>query len=79
MSDFTIKIDYEMREKIFQQILTEDYEMVKNDIHTLFMKDGYLKPHEQEDLLDFLDIKKAMERMIRYYFTREEAEEILGE
>ena len=54
--------------------------MVKSDIRAL-KSQGKVKPlegFELQDLKDFKRIKKALERLIRYYYTREEYELILG-
>ena len=67
-------------EEITRKTLVEDWRMVKSDIRAL-KEAGKVKPlegFERQDLKDFKRIRKALERLIRYYYTREEYEAILG-
>jgi hypothetical protein len=78
---YTIELDQEMKDRMFRQIIVEDYHMLCNDVKSLKRahKTSGLENYQLEDLHDSIRWRKALKTMIRYYFSHEEANKIIGE
>lgn len=72
-----INIKDETLDDMFRAVLVADWMRVKQEVKELKEKE-HLLPHQQEDLAYSKKIKKAYERIIRYVYTHDEAEEIIG-
>ena len=65
---------------IVRKVIVDDWESVKIDIKNLkhVAKQRDLEPFEKQDLEDWKRIKKALEALIRYYYTYEDYTKILS-
>jgi hypothetical protein len=72
-----LEIDDEMVDKIVKTVLKNDYERVCYSIREL-LKQLDLKPYQEEDLVNDLEIKKALEVMLRYYLPYDEANKFIN-
>ena len=70
-----IEIDIEA-EKIFEQVLIEDYKINWSYIREL-LSQKELAIYQKEDLEHCLDRRGAFETLIRYYFESSRAQEII--
>ena len=78
MKEFTIKINYEIRDELMKQFLLDDYDGTIHEIKYL-MKKRKLEPHLQEDYDYNTDLKEAFERLLRFYLPVYEADKLIGE
>lgn len=77
----TIEIDYQLSDKITLNSLKESYESNLASYKALKrrFKDGEkLERYELEDMKDFKEIRKALERVIRYYMDPFQQEQYFG-
>jgi hypothetical protein len=72
-----LEIDDEMADKIVKTALKNDYERVCYSIREL-LKQVDLKPYQEEDLVNDLEFKKALEFMLRYYLPYDEANKFIN-
>jgi hypothetical protein len=73
----TIELSVETSDQLFRDILVKEYRDNLNDIASLESKDS-LGRWEVEDLLGTIERSKAMEVLIRYYFSEAEYIGIIG-
>jgi hypothetical protein len=62
---------------IFRDILVEDYIRLCNDIKDLETKFDELESWEREDLVNNKYYRKGFKKILRYYLTRDEAEQLI--
>jgi len=72
-----VEIDQETLDRMFKQTLVKDWELIKKEIKTLKHK-SILLDHHKEELKFMKKTKKSYERVIRYCYSNDEANEILG-
>jgi len=70
------ELDDDLVDKIVRQVLKDDYESICDTARFLLGKDD-VRPFEQGDLDYYLQLKPAMEVLLKYYFTIEKANEII--
>ena len=73
---FTISIADETADSLFRDILIQDYRGLVSNIADLEHM-AELAPYQQEDLDDNIRIKAAMEILIGYYLTEDQAREVM--
>jgi hypothetical protein len=62
---------------IFRDILVEDYIRLCNDIKDLEAKFDELESWEREDLVNNKYYRKGFKKILRYYLTRDEADQLI--
>lgn len=80
MTGISIKLDYEMADKIVVEALKDSYNSITSDIRRLKRKSKTvdLEDYEVQDLKDFKQNRKAIKRVICYYTTVDEQKEFFG-
>ena len=78
MKEFTIKINYDIRDELMKQFLLDDYDGTIHELKYL-KKKGYLEQYQQEDYDYHTDLKEAFERLLRFYLPVYEANKLIGE
>lgn len=78
MKKYTMEVDYEVADNIFLHVLKDDYIVLNKEIARIkASQEGRLladyPPHIREDYEANYDYVVAMEKLFRYYMTREEA------
>ena len=62
---------------IFRDILVEDYIRLCRDIKDLEADEGNLESYQREDLMNNKYYRKGFKKILRYYLTHNEAEELI--
>jgi hypothetical protein len=73
-----VDLDYEVVTDLFKAVLVEDYRTNLKEIRKLQHKE-ILPDYVKEDLIYSLRLANAMETLMKYYFTSEEAKRIINE
>jgi len=63
---YTIKVDSSVGDQIAEQVLLSDYQGILTDIDRLQSQDN-LKPYQQQDLENDIEVRDAMEKVLTYY------------
>jgi len=63
---YTIKVDSSVGDQIAEQVLLSDYQGILTDINRLQSQDN-LKPYQQQDLENDIEVRDAMEKVLTYY------------
>ena len=63
---YTIKVDSSVGDQIAEQVLLGDYQGILTDINRLQSQDN-LKPYQQQDLENDIEVRDAMEKVLTYY------------
>jgi hypothetical protein len=72
---YNLKLDAEMVDKIFKDVLVQDYKRICKFINQI--KDTEtLEDYQKEDLENDKHFKSGFEILLDYYFTTDEASEI---
>ena len=71
-----LELDDDLVDKIVRQVLKDDYESICDNARYLLGKVD-VRPFEQGDLDYYLQLKPAMEVLLKYYFPIEKANEII--
>ena len=76
---YTIELETDALDAIFRQILVEDYHSLRREIKTLKKerKTNGLEDYQMEDLSDCIRYRDALKIAITYYFSHEEARNII--
>ena len=72
-----IELEHEQIAAIVQASLVEDYRMVMEDIKRLKGKESELEPFELEDLENALNLRVALQTLLRYYMLAHEADALI--
>ena len=78
MTKINIVLEEEQLDKMFQERLLSDYHMLNQEVRDLLARPQLL-PHQQEDLNDSRKYAEAVETMLFYYFSHDEAKKIVDE
>jgi hypothetical protein len=71
-----IEVSQETYDALFYNVLIKDYESVCSSIRALTSTLD-LKPFQEEDLVYDIELKKAMEKLLKYYLYIEDANRII--
>lgn len=71
-----VKIDHKNTHNLVKKVMVENYKNIQGDIKRLSKKKT-LAAHEQEEFKYFIELSKAFEKLIGYYFSVSEAKEII--
>ena len=72
-----IELEHEQIAAIVQASLVEDYRMVMQDLTRLMGKGSALEPFELEDLENAMNLRVAMQTLLRYYMLTDEADALI--
>ena len=69
---YKLEISYETADGMFRDIFLKDYKATCQMVRE-FLGRVDLKPYEQDDLEYYLELRKAMETVLCYYYAQSEA------
>lgn len=72
-----IELEHEQIAAIVQASLVEDYRMVMQDLARLMGKESELEPFELEDLENAMNLRVALQTLLRYYMLADEADALI--
>ena len=73
------EIDNEIVDKIVVETLKEDYIRQQVEIRRLKECPGPLKQYQYEDMFDAMELSEALEKILKYYIYRPDAEKFIRE
>jgi hypothetical protein len=74
---YKVELSHDTVSMILRDILVEDYISICNDIKDLEAKFDKLQHYEREDLENNKYYRKGFKKILRYYLTHTEAEELI--
>jgi hypothetical protein len=73
-----IEIDCEIADKIMASTLIKDYHMVMQDINRLTTRGDTLRDYEQEDLLMYQKVARAIRDLAEWYLLPDDRVKLLN-